>query len=368
MANARGCVVVGGGLAAATLVQTLREGGFTEPLTLIGEERDRPYERPALSKDYLQGKTAAGDLYVHPENWYPAHQVQTRFADTVTEIDRRTCSVRLRSGETVGYSQLVLATGASPRTLSLPGVDLAGVHTLRRIGDADVLRTALTSGRRLVIIGAGWIGLEVAASARSAGCEVTVLEAAAVPLSRVLGERLGRYFTELHRQHGVDLRTDTQVTAVLGRGGQVIGVQTDRDVIPADLVLIAVGVTPNTSLADAIGLRIDNGVVVDEQLRTSDPAILAIGDVANAYHWGWDSRYGWSTGTTPSGTGSSPVGPSSPKATATTGSPTSTPTSTTSAWSTSVTLNPRTTLSSAATCRTGPSSPSGSANSGSPPP
>ena len=246
MARSRGCVVVGGGLAAATLVQTLREGGFAEPLTLIGEESDRPYERPALSKDYLQGRATAGDLYVHPEAWYAEHQVETRFANAVTEIDPGTCSVRLRSGETVVYSQLVLATGASPRTLSLPGVDLAEVYTLRRIGQAEALRSALTPGRRLVIIGAGWIGLEVAASARSAGCEVTVLEAATVPLSRVLGKRLGRYFTELHRQHGVDLRTDTQVTAILGRGGRVIGVETDHDVIPADLVLVAVGVTPTT--------------------------------------------------------------------------------------------------------------------------
>ena len=284
MTSPRGCVVVGGGLAAATLVQTLREGGFAEPLTLIGEESDRPYERPALSKDYLQGKTTAGDLYVHPESWYTEHQVQTRFGHAVTEIDRGTRSVRLTSGESVGYSQLVLATGASPRTLSLPGSDLAEVYTLRRIGHAEALRAALSDGRRLVIIGAGWIGLEVAASARSAGCAVTVLEAAAVPLSRVLGERLGCYFTELHRQHGVDLRTSTQVQAILGRDGRVCGVETGNDVIAADLVLVAVGVTPNTSLAGAAGLTVDNGVVVDEQLRTSENAIMAIGDVANAYH------------------------------------------------------------------------------------
>ena len=344
------------------------EGGFAEPLTLIGEESDRPYERPALSKDYLQGRATAGDLYVHPEAWYAEHQVETRFANAVTEIDPGTCSVRLRSGETVVYSQLVLATGASPRTLSLPGVDLAEVYTLRRIGQAEALRSALTPGRRLVIIGAGWIGLEVAASARSAGCEVTVLEAATVPLSRVLGKRLGRYFTDLHRQHGVDLRTDTQVTAILGRGGRVIGVETDHDVIPADLVLIAVGVTPTTDLAEAAGLTIDNGIVVDEQLRTSDPAILAIGDVANAYHPAlghqlrvehWDNairqgrlaartilregdRYDWQPYfyTDQYDLGMEHVGHS----------------------------NPRTRWSSATTQTKGPSSPSGSANSGSPPP
>jgi 3-phenylpropionate/trans-cinnamate dioxygenase ferredoxin reductase subunit len=272
------------GLAAATLVQSLRDDGFAEPLTLIGDESDRPYERPALSKDYLQGKTATGDLYVHPENWYAEHQVDTRLGDAVTEIDRHTCSVRLRSGGTVAYSQLVLATGASPRTVSLPGADLAEIHTLRQIGDAESLRTALSPGRRLVVIGAGWIGLEVAASARAAGCEVTVLETAAVPLSRVLGERLGRYFAELHRQHGVDLRTSAKVTAIPGRNGHVTGVQSDTGLVPADLVLIAVGVTPNTGLAGAAGLSVDNGIIVDDRLRTSDPAILAIGDVANAYH------------------------------------------------------------------------------------
>lgn len=282
--SARGCVVVGGGLAAATLVQTLREQGFTEPLTLIGDESDRPYERPALSKDYLQGKTAVGDLYVQSENWYADHQVDTLLGDSVTEIDRNTGSVRLRSGGTVGYSQLVLATGASPRTLRLPGADLAGVHTLRRIGDSDSLRTALAAGRRLVVIGAGWIGLEVAASARLAGSDVTVLESAAVPLSRVLGERLGRYFAQLHRQHGVNLRTNARVTAILGREGHVTGVETPTGVVPADLVLVGVGVTPNTGLAGAAGLSVDNGIVVDDRLGTSDPAILAIGDVANAYH------------------------------------------------------------------------------------
>jgi 3-phenylpropionate/trans-cinnamate dioxygenase ferredoxin reductase component len=285
MVSPRGCVVVGGGLAAATLVQTLREGGFSEPVTLIGEESDRPYERPALSKDYLQGRTAAGDLYVHPEGWYANHQVRTRFGETVTEIDPRGCSVGLRSGETVGYSQLVLATGASPRTPSLPGVDLAEVYTLRRIGQAEALRAAFSSsGRRLVVIGAGWIGLEVAASARTAGCEVTVLEAADVPLARVLGPRLGRHFADVHRQHGVDLRTRTQVTAILGREGRVTGVETSGGVVPADLVLVAVGVTPETGLAYAAGLTVDNGIAVDEQLRTRNPAILAIGDVANAHH------------------------------------------------------------------------------------
>ncbi|MDF2747649.1 MAG: ferredoxin reductase [Propionibacteriaceae bacterium] len=282
--DGRGCVVVGAGLAAATVAQTLREGGFDHPVTLIGDERERPYERPALSKDYLQGKTDAADLYVHSSDWYADHQVRTHFGETVLGIDRGRCEVRLQSGQAAAYDHLVLATGASPRRLSLPGVDLAGVHTLRRIEDADILRAALAEAERWVIIGAGWIGLEVAAAARLAGCEVSILESGPIPLRRVLGDELGRYFAALHRSNGVDLRTGATVSAIMGDGGQVTAVATDGGSLPADVVLVAVGVIPNTGLAASAGLEIDNGIVVDEQLRSSDRHILAAGDVANAYH------------------------------------------------------------------------------------
>lgn len=198
----RGCVVVGAGLAAATTIQTLREEGFDDPIILIGEEVDRPYERPPLSKEYLQGRTDLADLYVHPSGWYNDHEVDTRFGQRAMGIDRNTSVVYLRAGEAVGYQQLVLTTGSSPRTLNLPGTELAGIHTLRTISDAN---TILTPGRRLVIIGAGWIGLEIAAAARMADCQVTVLEAATVPLRNVLGQRLGEYFAQVHRQRGVDL-------------------------------------------------------------------------------------------------------------------------------------------------------------------
>ena len=278
----RGCVVVGAGLAAATTVQTLREEGFDDPITLIGEEVDRPYERPALSKEYLQGRTDRADLYVHSSGWYSDHEVDTRFGQQAVEIDRNTSEVRLRAGEAVGYRQLVLATGASPRTLNLPGTELAGIHTLRTIADANSLRSILIPGRRLVIIGAGWIGLEVAAAARMADCQVTVLEAATVPLRNVLGQRLGEYFARVHRQRGVDLRTATRVLGIRGDGGQATGVATESGLIPADAVLVAVGATPNTGLAAAAGLHVDNGIVVDDQLRSSDKAIFAAGDVANA--------------------------------------------------------------------------------------
>jgi 3-phenylpropionate/trans-cinnamate dioxygenase ferredoxin reductase subunit len=282
--NGRGCVVVGAGLAAATVAQTLRDGGFKHPVTLIGDESERPYERPALSKDYLQGKTPVADLYVHSSDWYTDHQVRGRFGETVLGIDRGRSEVRLQSGEAVAYDHLVIATGATPRPLSLPGADLAGVHSLRRIQDADALRSALAPGKRWVIIGAGWIGLEAAAAARLAGCEVSVLERGEVPLRNVLGDELGRYFAALHRSHGVDLRPGVTVSAIIGDSGHVTAVETDGGLIPADLVLVAVGVTPNTSLAASAGLKVDNGIVVDEQLRSSDRHILAAGDVANAYH------------------------------------------------------------------------------------
>ena len=357
----RGCVVVGAGLAGATVVQTLREEGYAEPITLIGEETERPYQRPALSKGYLQGHTPLTDLYVHPSGWYAEHDVQTRFGEQVVRIDRDRSHVQLQTSAPVGYRHLVLATGARPRHLDLPGVELAGVHTLRRIEDATKLRARLTPGRRWVIIGAGWIGLEVAAAARQADCHVTVLETAPIPLQRVLGKQLGGYFAALHRTNGVDLRTETTVSAVLGSSGHVTGVHTDAGVVPADLVLVAVGVVPNTSLAADAGLEVANGVVVDEHLRSSDRAILAVGDVANAHHAAlnhpirvehWDNaiRHGQLA-----------AKQSWADPTATTGSPTSTPTSTTSAWNTSATANPTTRSSSAATSTTPPSSPSGPA-------
>ncbi|MEV0668168.1 NAD(P)/FAD-dependent oxidoreductase [Actinomadura luteofluorescens] len=282
MAADPGCVVIGAGLAAANVAQTLREEGFDEPITLIGDERERPYERPALSKGYLQGSTQASSLYVHGENWYADHGIDTRFGQAAVSIDRLGQEVRLASGGSVPFRQLVITTGSCPCVLDIPGAGLAGVRTLRRIGDADALRAALDEGGRWVVIGGGWIGLEVASAARAAGREVTVLEQAPLPLQRVLGDRLGRYFAELHRSHGVDLRTGVSISEIVGSGGRATGVRTDRGLVPADLVVIGVGATPNTALAADAGLKVDGGVVADERLRTGDPAILAAGDVVNA--------------------------------------------------------------------------------------
>ena len=284
MAADPGCVVIGAGRAAANVVQTLREEGFGDSITLVGGERDRPYERPALSKDYLQGNAAAGTLFVHEESWYADHDVDTVFGDAAVSIDRLGNRVWLESGDSLAYRQLVLATGASPRLLDIPGTDLAGVHTLRTIADSDALRSALSQVDRCVVIGAGWIGLEVAAAARAAGREVTVLEYAPLPLQRVMGDELGRYFAELHLSNGVDLRTGVSVSAIVGSAGQVTGVQTDGGLVPADMVVIGVGAAPNTALAADAGLKVDDGIVVDEHLRTSVPEILAVGDVANAHN------------------------------------------------------------------------------------
>ena len=280
----RGCVVLGAGLAGAKVVETLRQEGFSDPVTLVGDEPQRPYDRPPLSKDYLLGKTAVAALFVHDQGWYAEHQVETRFGVAARAIDRVGHRVLLQSGEQLGYRHLVIATGSAARNLDLPGAQLGGVHTLRSVQDGDALARALSTGGRCVIVGAGWIGLEVAAAARQLGCEVTVLEHAPAPLQHVLGERLADHFAQLHRSHGVDLRTDVSVRAIEGSGGKVTGVYADDQLIGADTVVVAVGASPRTALAAEAGLSVDGGIVVDGRLRTSDPHVLAAGDVANAYN------------------------------------------------------------------------------------
>jgi 3-phenylpropionate/trans-cinnamate dioxygenase ferredoxin reductase subunit len=284
MTQDQGCVVVGAGLTAAHVVQTLRDEGFDESITLVGDELERPYERPPLSKGYLQGATPAADLFVHEADWYAHNEVGTRFGDRAESLDPRTRRVTLASGDSLGYRKLVIATGSRPRLPAIPGTDLAGVQTLRTHHDSDALRKALTEGAHVVLIGAGWIGLEVAAAARTAGGLVTVLESGQRPLQRVLGARLGHYFADLHRSNGVDLRTGVSVEEIVGSSGTVTGVRTDTDLVAADVVVVGVGVQPNIELAADAGLAADGGIAVDERLYTSDPAILAAGDVADAFN------------------------------------------------------------------------------------
>jgi 3-phenylpropionate/trans-cinnamate dioxygenase ferredoxin reductase subunit len=278
-------VIVGASLAGAKAAETLREEGFDGPIALIGEEEERPYERPSLSKDYLLGKAERETIYVHPQAWYADHGVDLRLGTLATRVDPLAHEVTLADGGLIGYGKLLLATGSAPRRLPLPGADAEGVLYLRRVGDSDRIRTTLQTATRIAVIGAGWIGLETAAAARSAGVEVTVLEAAELPLLRVLGREVAESFAGLHREHGVDLRFGVQVAEITGSGGQADGVRlADGSHIPADAVVVGIGIMPNSQLAEAGGLEVGNGIVVDAGLRSSDPDIYAAGDVANAYH------------------------------------------------------------------------------------
>jgi 3-phenylpropionate/trans-cinnamate dioxygenase ferredoxin reductase component len=281
-------VIIGAGLTGAKAAQTLREEGFDGRIVLIGSESERPYERPPLSKGYLTGTADQASLYVHEEGWYAEHAVELLLGHRVTDLDRAAHQVELDSGERLDYSKVLLATGALPRRLAVPGADLDGVHYLRALRDSSRLRAALRGGGRVAVVGAGWIGLETAAAARGYGCEVTVVEPQAVPLQAALGPEMGAFFAGVHRGHGVDLRLGRGVTELRGPGRVHAVVTDDGDEIPADVVIVGVGARPCTELADRAGLGVDNGILVDEHLRTTDPDVFAAGDVANAFH----PRYG----------------------------------------------------------------------------
>jgi 3-phenylpropionate/trans-cinnamate dioxygenase ferredoxin reductase subunit len=278
-------MIVGAGLAGAKAAEALRDQGFDGRIVLLGDEPHRPYERPPLSKDYLTGKSEREQVFVHPAAWYGEHHVDLRAGQAVTAIDRAARQVTLADGSHVGYDKLLLATGAGPRRLPVPGADADGVHHLRRIEDSERIKDTLATASRVVVIGGGWIGLEVAAAARQAGVEVVLLEAAELPLLGVLGPQVAQVFADLHRDHGVDLRSNTKITAIITDHGKATGVLlADGTSISADAVIVGVGINPNTQLAADAGLKVDNGIVVDATLATSDPGICAVGDVANAAH------------------------------------------------------------------------------------
>jgi 3-phenylpropionate/trans-cinnamate dioxygenase ferredoxin reductase subunit len=280
-----GCVIVGASLAGAKAVQALREEGFDGPLVLIGDESERPYERPPLSKGYLTGKDPREQIYVHSPQWYAEHNVDLRLGMAVTAVEPAAREVTLADGSRVGYGKLLLTTGSSPRRLPVPGADLERVLYLRRVEDSDRIKQAFQSASRAVVIGAGWIGLETTAAARAAGVEVTVLEMAELPLLRVLGRDVAQVFADLHRDHGVDLRFRVRIAEITGSGGAADGVRlSDGTRIDADVVIVGVGIMPNIGLAQEAGLEVDNGIRVDEGLRTSYPDVYAAGDVANAFH------------------------------------------------------------------------------------
>jgi 3-phenylpropionate/trans-cinnamate dioxygenase ferredoxin reductase subunit len=283
-------VVIGGGLAAARAAVTLRESGTSTDVVIISEETVPPYERPELSKGYLAGKTSREELDVRPPGWYAEHEISLLLGRTAVRIDRQAREVELDGGERVGYTRLLLATGSAPVALPVPGAGLDGVLLLRRVGDSEAIRAAIAGGGPLVVIGAGWIGLEVTAVARAAGVDVALLESRPTPLHAVLGDQVGATFTRLHQAQGVDVRTGVTVAALRGSDGHVRGVElADGTLVPASAVITGVGVRPRTELAEAAGLAVDDGIVVDATLRTQDSAIWAAGDVANAQN-DWAGR------------------------------------------------------------------------------
>ncbi len=287
-------VIVGGGLAGAKAAETLRSEGFTGRVILICDERDHPYERPPLSKGYLTGQDDRDSVFVHEPAWYAQADIELHLGQPAVHLDRENRSVRLGDGTRIHYDRLLLATGAEPRRLDIPGTGLAGVHHLRRLAHAERLRGVLASlGRdngHLVIAGGGWIGLEVAAAARGYGAEVTVVEPEPTPLHTVLGPELGQLFTDLHSEHGVRFHFGARLTEIAGHDGMVLAARTDDgEEHPAHDVLAAIGAAPRTALAEAAGLALvdradGGGIAVDASLRTSDPHIFAAGDVAAAEH------------------------------------------------------------------------------------
>lgn len=277
-------VIVGGGLAGAKAAETLRDEGFDGRVLLFGEEPVRPYERPPLSKTYLRGETGFDDAAVHAADFYASHGIELQTSCRVDTVDAEASTVHLASGEEVRFDRLLLATGAEPRRLTVPGSGLDGIHYLRTVADADTIHAAVSAGSPVVVIGAGWIGCEVAASARQLGATVTMLDPLSVPLERVLGTEIGAVYRDLHREHGVDLRLGLGVEALEGAGGVERVRLSDGTVVAAGAVVAGIGVLPNSGLGEQAGLTIGNGIITDAYLATSAPGVYAAGDVANAWH------------------------------------------------------------------------------------
>lgn len=290
MARPRTFVIAGASLAGAKAAEALRSEGFAGRIVLIGDEPVRPYERPPLSKAYLRGEVGFDDAAVHPPRFYTDHDIELLTSTTVTSIDPNAKQIEMDPGGLLAYDQLLLTTGAIPRQVTIPGGQLAGIHYLRSLSSCDGLRDALERATRLVVVGAGWIGSEVAASARQLGKEVALIEAGQVPLERVLGTEVGTMFRDLHAEQGVELHMGAGVEAFRGTAAAEQVVLADGSVVSGDLFVVGVGVSPRTELAEAAGLALDNGIVVDQHLATSAPGIWAAGDVANAYHPVFDAR------------------------------------------------------------------------------
>jgi 3-phenylpropionate/trans-cinnamate dioxygenase ferredoxin reductase component len=284
MPDTRTHVIVGAGLAGAKAAEALREEGFEGSIVLVGDEPELPYERPPLSKDYLRGESPREKARVHPDDFYSTNRIDLRTSIVVTRIDTAANEIVLSTGDRVGYDRLLLTMGAEPRRMSVPGSELDGLHYLRDLSDADRIAARLNAGGRVIVIGGGWIGAEVAASARQKGLEVTIVEQSAVPLERVLGREVGEIYGQLHRDHGVELLTGVVVQGFEGSGRVERVRLADGRLLETDFVVVGVGVVPRTALAEQAGIAVDDGILVDQRLETSLPGVFAAGDVANAFH------------------------------------------------------------------------------------
>ena len=290
MSSIERIVIVGAGLAGARAAEALRKDGYEGTVTLLGEESERPYLRPPLSKDYLRGESDREAVFVHPESFYADNAIDLRVSTGVRTIDRAAHEVLLTDGGRVSFDRLLIATGARPRTLSVPGANLPGVVSLRTLGDSEALRAAADHAERVVVVGGGWIGSEIAASLSMLGKRVVLVVPGHAPLERVLGPEIAAVYRDLHVEHGVELRTGTRLTRIDGRD-RVEAVQTSSgERIPADLVVSGIGVEPRTELARAAGLSVGDGIEVSSTLETSEPGIFAAGDVAAAWHPFYERR------------------------------------------------------------------------------
>jgi len=274
-------VVIGAGHAAGQVATSLRQKGFEGTITVIGEEPWVPYQRPPLSKAFLAGELEAERLFFKPEKYYPEHDVEMRLNVRADKIDRDNKTIALSDGSSIEYDWLVLATGSRVRTAPIPGAELGNVHYLRTIADVDALREGFKPGANLIIIGAGYIGLEVAAVACKHELNVTVLEMADRPMQRVVAPEVSAFYAKVHTDAGVDLRCNTSVEKFTGEQNVSKVHVSDSDPLDADMVLIGIGILPCTELAEEAGLAVDDGIVVDEFCRTEDPHILAVGDCTN---------------------------------------------------------------------------------------
>lgn len=281
-----GMVIIGGGLTGATAAETLRKEGWTGPVTILADEPEIPYQRPPLSKGFLAGKEGEDALLPYPASWYPENNVTVLSGTAATGVDPSAHTVTLADGSTLPYAKLLIATGASPRVIPFPGVGLDGVHYFRTKADSVAMKELLSAGgHNLVMVGSGWIGMEIAATARELGNNVTLLGLEQVPLSAAIGKELGAVFLTRHQEAGVKFVLPSSAQEIQGTDGRVSSVLTTTGVtIPADLVIVAVGVVPNIGLAKDAGLTINNGIEVTGSLQSSDPDIFAAGDVANSLH------------------------------------------------------------------------------------